>query len=780
VLALIIVTGAVIPACADSWYQHYDQAQRAIEDERWRDAVEQLNEALRRRGDSGVQVRTYGMKFTSYFPYLKLGIAYVNLEQLEAALRAFETEERLGAIQESPDDLAALQHYRLLAERRLADAAARTESKIGDIVSESLEQARILATSGRLDDALAAAARAVSVDPKNQEAQALVSRLREQAAEAEQAAAARARAAELLDEARARIAAGQLTTAASLLEQSVSLFDAGAARDLLDRVRSDIEALPSRPTQGDRAQAALERARRFRNDNDYESAIDALQPVLTADPSHSEANRLLARVLEERETGQRRARVASALESAARELEAGRFEASLSAANRALMLDSGNPEALQLIRSAYEGISRGLLGTPAPENIPPAIRFVDLRTDLDGTPVQLLDQPRLRLSGVVIDDSQVQIEAHIGPEPLTVEFSAQPVGEYTVTTFTVHSTLEPGRHRLRVAATDTEGLSSSSEYVTEYRRPLTRSPWVIAGLLTLSFIVLTALVVSSRRRRRRLLRRRFNPYIAGAPVLDDNLFYGREILIERILQTVHNNSLLLHGERRIGKTSLQHHLKRRLEALDDPDFSFFPVYIDLQGTPQERFFATLAGDLFQGLEAHLDGLEPGADPSGEYGYRDLVKDLRAVISRLQDTSSKNVKLVLLIDEVDELNDYDPRINQRLRSLFMKSFAENLVAVVSGVEIRKQWEREASPWFNFFEEIEVRSLEREHAEALITRPVRGLFRIEPDAVARIVELTDCRPYLIQKLCINLVALKYESGGRTITVSDVDDVGRPHGR
>ena len=69
-------------------------------------------------------------------------------------------------------------------------------------------------------------------------------------------------------------------------------------------------------------------------------------------------------------------------------------------------------------------------------------------------------------------------------------------------------------------------------------------------------------------------------------------------------------------------------------------------------------------------------------------------------------TTKHVKLVLLIDEVDELNDYDPRVNQRLRSLFMRAFADRLVSVVSGVSIKKQWEREGSPWYNFFQEIEV--------------------------------------------------------------------------
>ena len=146
-----------------------------------------------------------------------------------------------------------------------------------------------------------------------------------------------------------------------------------------------------------------------------------------------------------------------------------------------------------------------------------------------------------------------------------------------------------------------------------------------------------------------------------------------------------------------------------------------------------------------------------------------------MLKALQAHSHKRVKLVLLIDEVDELNDYDPRINQRLRSLFMKSFAENLVAVVSGVEIRKQWEKEGSPWYNFFEEIEVTAIEREDAEALIRQPIRGMFSIEPGVVDRIIELTDRKPYAIQRFCIALVNRLHEQKRRTITLSDVEAAG-----
>ena len=40
---------------------------------------------------------------------------------------------------------------------------------------------------------------------------------------------------------------------------------------------------------------------------------------------------------------------------------------------------------------------------------------------------------------------------------------------------------------------------------------------------------------------------------------------------------------------------------------------------------------------------------------------------------------------------------------------MKSFSENLVAVMSGVGIRRRWKSEVSPWYNFFDEIELHAL-----------------------------------------------------------------------
>ena len=107
---------------------------------------------------------------------------------------------------------------------------------------------------------------------------------------------------------------------------------------------------------------------------------------------------------------------------------------------------------------------------------------------------------------------------------------------------------------------------------------------------------------------------------------------------------------------------------------------------------------------------------------------------------------------------------------------MKSFAEDMVAVVSGVGINKHWASEGSPWYNFFEEIEVKPFTRKDAEELIVRPIRGIFQVEEGVVDRIIERTDCRPYLIQKLCTDLVSRLHEERRRKITLADVQAVSR----
>jgi hypothetical protein len=105
---------------------------------------------------------------------------------------------------------------------------------------------------------------------------------------------------------------------------------------------------------------------------------------------------------------------------------------------------------------------------------------------------------------------------------------------------------------------------------------------------------------------------------------------------------------------------------------------------------------------------------------------------------------------------------------------MKTFSQHLVAVMSGVGVKRTWNSEGSPWYNFFELIRLTPLPREDAEALIRQPVAGYFRYEQQAVEAILEYSDLKPYLIQKFCIQVVNRILEEDRATVTAKDVEVV------
>jgi hypothetical protein len=258
-------------------------------------------------------------------------------------------------------------------------------------------------------------------------------------------------------------------------------------------------------------------------------------------------------------------------------------------------------------------------------------------------------------------------------------------------------------------------------------------------------------------------------------VLDPALFVGRDALIDRVLATVPNNSLLLLGERRIGKTSTLLQLHERLPNLDHPRFCFVPVPIDLQGVPEDAFFATVGEAVG---EAIGDEQMSAARAAAGYDSRELVRDLRRVLPSIECPDGRRAKLVLLLDEIDELNGYSHRTNQRLRSLFMRSFADQLVAVAAGVGIAREWDHEGSPWYNFFEELEVGPFDAEVARRLVIEPLKGVITIENEAVDRMLEVADGRPYILQKTALAAVQRVHDDGRSRITVEDVGE-GVPAG-
>lgn len=333
-----------------------------------------------------------------------------------------------------------------------------------------------------------------------------------------------------------------------------------------------------------------------------------------------------------------------------------------------------------------------------------------------------------------------------------------------VQTFTSHD------NTILLQCWDTEGhvLADNYPYSFAQSPEIVTKKHIYILVIALSALV-TLLFFTYQMRRRRAFRARFNPYVAGAPILNERMFYGRAGLLKQILNALHNNSLMVFGERRIGKTSFLHRLRDTLPTVDDPDYEFIPVFIDLQGVKEADFFSALNHEITQTLS---DRGIPEAPSEAEFGVRQFTANLRKYIAALKEQCQKKPKLVLLLDEVDVMNSFTEQTNQQLRSVFMKGFAEHLAAVMAGIHINTKWKSEGSPWYNFFEQIELKPFPREQAVELITRPVQGIYAYTSDAIERILELTDGKPYLIQKLCLNLISYILLTNKRKIERADVD--------
>lgn len=265
-------------------------------------------------------------------------------------------------------------------------------------------------------------------------------------------------------------------------------------------------------------------------------------------------------------------------------------------------------------------------------------------------------------------------------------------------------------------------------------------------------------------RRRRASRRRFNPYIAGTPVFDRHLFFGRQQLALSTVRLLGSHSVTLTGERRIGKTSFLHHLHGVLAADQGRERRFFPVFVDLEAVAAPGFFHAVMDETIEAL-APSPRTRSALRFSGEHnGYRadDFAQDLRRVVKELRQRTRVPVRLVLLIDEVDALREHLEQTRDHWLGSLLDSCPRELRLVLAGV---------GRGVHAALDELVLEPLTPEEAAALVTRPVAGVFRYEAPAVERILQLSSLRPYRIQRLCLHAVNRMLDDGRTTVRLADV---------
>jgi hypothetical protein len=265
-----------------------------------------------------------------------------------------------------------------------------------------------------------------------------------------------------------------------------------------------------------------------------------------------------------------------------------------------------------------------------------------------------------------------------------------------------------------------------------------------------------------------------NPYIAGSPVTGTEMFFGRDDVfsfIRRNLIGRHRDTpVVLYGQRRTGKTSVLYQLHRHL----DPGYRC--IFIDLHGLSLDGMGSLLHGiasSISRSLrrEHQLTVPVPGrslflADPQSTFEARFLD----VALSALGDDH-----LVLMLDEVVRLYEevehgrLEREIFEFLRHLMQHHERLNFIfSLGSGLE---EMAKEYAFLFSVSLYHRISFLESAAARSLITEPARDHYRVTPQAVTQILQITSGHPYYIQLVCHCL----FDSWSRAPrSVMDIPDV------
>jgi tetratricopeptide (TPR) repeat protein len=269
-----------------------------------------------------------------------------------------------------------------------------------------------------------------------------------------------------------------------------------------------------------------------------------------------------------------------------------------------------------------------------------------------------------------------------------------------------------------------------------------------------------------------------NPYIAGAPVVEMDMFFGREDVfgwIERNLRGKYvDHILVIHGQRRVGKTSV---LKQIPNFVSD---RYVQVFFDLQGrtnTSLERFLWWLTREISRTLKRRHNLLVP---PPDRVAFMEDPETLFTHFLPEVGTALGELTLLLTFDEFDTLNQtsiQESLTRPLIQTLRRMMELESLSFIFSIGSSGQKLENMRAAYTDFFKTAlykKISFLDQEDCRELITKPVEGVLGYNSEAVQHIYSMTAGHPYFTQLVCHELFSVCQKTGVRDITRGDVDAI------
>ena len=263
-----------------------------------------------------------------------------------------------------------------------------------------------------------------------------------------------------------------------------------------------------------------------------------------------------------------------------------------------------------------------------------------------------------------------------------------------------------------------------------------------------------------------------NPYIINRPTFEEKMFFGRQNLFQFLEKHLHNGvkTILLHGQRCIGKSSVLYHIPRFI-----PQDQFKFVCFDLQGKSQSSLSDVLHSLAIQIVKSLTIDESKIKLPNVEQLETDLNIFARNFLPAVyQELGGK--KLVLLLDEFDVISNYNAYCAAERFFPYLKSCMEQQDKLFVVPMLGRQLDDlpKLSQLFQEYPYYEINVLDDSSARLLITKPTEGVLQYEEDALKTIIELSTGHPYFTQIICFTIFEQARQENNYLVTRTDVEKV------
>ncbi|WP_151733412.1 ATP-binding protein ['Paenibacillus yunnanensis' Narsing Rao et al. 2020] len=273
-----------------------------------------------------------------------------------------------------------------------------------------------------------------------------------------------------------------------------------------------------------------------------------------------------------------------------------------------------------------------------------------------------------------------------------------------------------------------------------------------------------------------------NPYVTIV-VSGAEHFYGRLNILDSIYQKINGSvfdvPIVLHGLRRVGKTSILNHL---LEKFPEKNKNFLPVLVDSQGENRHR--STDNPTAFLVYEAIVRTIHRAMRrrklmlplPPFERFSKHPLNELNYFFDEIEDEFPE-LMIILMFDEFEgiiagvETGEYDPFLLDYIRNQIQHRRGLLRFIFTGADHIREKLRTYSSQMFHLLKEVEVSFMEEDETKEMIVNPLLNQVTYLEHSVDHIYQLTNGHPYYTKVICHALIEKLNDEERTYVHLADV---------